>query len=247
MTVYLVKFLPKFHIYVHCMYSLGQNHIDIRCIYGISGSEITNDTVIHSVHTVYIRYFWQGNHQWYGQIRCIYCYVWYTILANPMLTPFQGKAAAPRGRGTRRSRSIVGGEAALVQQTDMLACIASAACTHFRAKLLPPEDVAQGAAEPLLVVKQPWFSRLTCLPASRVLLALISGQSCCPQRTWPRAPAATGLSRPPGIKASCPSSWRSCWELENGARASIVVHMREHMHLRCGRMFFLCAFGYVSV
>jgi len=37
-------------------YRVGQNHI----------------------HTVYIRYFWQGNHQIYGHIRCIY-----TVLANP--------------------------------------------------------------------------------------------------------------------------------------------------------------------
>ena len=27
---------------------------------------------------VYLRYFWQGNHQIYGHIRCIY-----TVLANP--------------------------------------------------------------------------------------------------------------------------------------------------------------------
>jgi hypothetical protein len=38
------------------MCSVGQNHI----------------------YTVYIRYFWQENHQIYGRIRCIY-----TILANP--------------------------------------------------------------------------------------------------------------------------------------------------------------------
>jgi len=31
---------------------------------------------------VYIRYFWQGNHQIYGHIRCIY-----TVLANPIYTP----------------------------------------------------------------------------------------------------------------------------------------------------------------
>ena len=30
------------------------------------------------IYTVYIRYFWQGNHQIYGHIRCIY-----TVLANP--------------------------------------------------------------------------------------------------------------------------------------------------------------------
>jgi hypothetical protein len=38
------------------MYRVGQNHI----------------------YTVYIRYFWQGYHQIYGHIRCIY-----TVLANP--------------------------------------------------------------------------------------------------------------------------------------------------------------------
>jgi len=38
-------------------YRVGQNHI----------------------YTVYIRYFWQGNHQIYGHIRCIY-----TVLANPI-------------------------------------------------------------------------------------------------------------------------------------------------------------------
>jgi len=31
------------------------------------------------IYTVYIRYFWQGNHQKYGYIRCIY-----TVLANPI-------------------------------------------------------------------------------------------------------------------------------------------------------------------
>ena len=30
------------------------------------------------IYTVYIRYFWQGNHRIYGHIRCIY-----TVLANP--------------------------------------------------------------------------------------------------------------------------------------------------------------------
>ena len=42
------------------MYRVGQNHI----------------------YTVYIRYFWQGNHQIYGHIRCIY-----TVLANPTNVP----------------------------------------------------------------------------------------------------------------------------------------------------------------
>ena len=34
------------------------------------------------IYTVYIRYFWQGNHQIYGHIRCIY-----TVLANPSTNP----------------------------------------------------------------------------------------------------------------------------------------------------------------
>jgi hypothetical protein len=67
-------------------------------MYGIFGREITKYTVINSVYirfwlalhpmhqignrhkyTVYVRYFWQGNHQIYGHIRCIY-----TVLANPI-------------------------------------------------------------------------------------------------------------------------------------------------------------------
>jgi len=33
------------------------------------------------IYTVYVRYFWQGNHHIYGHIRCIY-----TVLANPSYT-----------------------------------------------------------------------------------------------------------------------------------------------------------------
>jgi len=33
------------------------------------------------LYTVHIRYYWQGNHQIYGHIRCIY-----TVLANPRYT-----------------------------------------------------------------------------------------------------------------------------------------------------------------
>jgi hypothetical protein len=51
-----------------CMSRVGQNHI----------------------YTVYIRYFWQGNHQIYGHIRCIY-----TVLANPMHVPYTSSATLP--------------------------------------------------------------------------------------------------------------------------------------------------------
>ena len=36
----------------------------------------------YHIYTVYIRYFWQGKHQIYGHIRCMY-----TVLANPMYNP----------------------------------------------------------------------------------------------------------------------------------------------------------------
>jgi hypothetical protein len=39
---------------------------------------------IYIIYTVYIRYCWQGNHQIYGQIRCIY-----TVLANPTYVRIQ--------------------------------------------------------------------------------------------------------------------------------------------------------------
>ena len=43
---------------------------------GVLGREITKYTVIHGVYT---QCFWQGNHQIYGHIRCLY-----TGLANPI-------------------------------------------------------------------------------------------------------------------------------------------------------------------
>ena len=38
------------------------------------------------IYTVYLRFFWQGNHQIYGHIRCIY-----TVLANPRLVAYGDK------------------------------------------------------------------------------------------------------------------------------------------------------------
>jgi hypothetical protein len=42
------------------------------------------------IYTVYIRYFWQGYHQIYGHIRCIY-----TVLANPTYGSGQPVLANP--------------------------------------------------------------------------------------------------------------------------------------------------------
>jgi hypothetical protein len=41
-------------------------------IYGIFGREVTKYGVIYGIYGVYIRYFWQGNNQIWGHIRCIY-------------------------------------------------------------------------------------------------------------------------------------------------------------------------------
>jgi hypothetical protein len=38
-----------------------------------------NAVFVGLARTIYMRYFWQGNHRIYGHIRCIY-----TVLANPM-------------------------------------------------------------------------------------------------------------------------------------------------------------------
>jgi len=39
----------------------------------------------NQIYTVCIRYFWQGNHQIYGHIKCIY-----TVLANPTYYGWEG-------------------------------------------------------------------------------------------------------------------------------------------------------------
>ena len=77
-----VRHMMDIH-YVDAIYLGLARTIYIRCIYGIFGREITEYTVIYGVYirfwpTLYIRYFWQGNHQIYGDTRGIY-----TVLANP--------------------------------------------------------------------------------------------------------------------------------------------------------------------
>jgi len=56
-----------------CCDSEQEHHVCVLCVFCICrvGQNHT--------YTVYIRYFWQGHHQIYGHIRCIY-----TVLANPM-------------------------------------------------------------------------------------------------------------------------------------------------------------------
>jgi len=72
--------VPVMHVttYIH-MYRVGQNHI----------------------YTVYIRYFWQGNHQIYGYIRCIY-----TVLANPTYTVYTYTALASPSNIASTARGI---------------------------------------------------------------------------------------------------------------------------------------------
>ena len=77
-TVYIWYFWQGNHQtygHIRCIYTvfLAGKSPNIRSytvyIYGIFGREITICSVIYGV---YIRYFWQGNHQTYGHIRCIF-------------------------------------------------------------------------------------------------------------------------------------------------------------------------------
>ena len=43
-------------------------------------------------YTVHVRYFWQGNHQIYGHIQCIY-----TVLANPTCEQLHLRSQGERG------------------------------------------------------------------------------------------------------------------------------------------------------
>jgi hypothetical protein len=82
--------------------------IYIRCVYGIFGREITIYTVIYGVYirfwpTLHIyavnkRCFWQGNHQVYGHIRCVY-----TVLANPTKVSFNVRQQSLNSLGSRLS------------------------------------------------------------------------------------------------------------------------------------------------
>ena len=71
------------HIYSNILY-LGFPDLLPRPTHSISWAEthykLLNIARVgqNHIYTVFLRYFWQGNHQIYGHIRCIY-----TVLANP--------------------------------------------------------------------------------------------------------------------------------------------------------------------
>ena len=90
-TVNIYFTLSHCHIYMSHIYTYYIIYIYIlyiyMCVYihTVAQSYIYTHghTVIYRVdqnhiYTIYIRYFWQGNHQIYGHIRCIY-----TDLVNP--------------------------------------------------------------------------------------------------------------------------------------------------------------------
>jgi len=52
---------------------VGQNHIYTVYLYGIIGRGINKSTVIYGVC---IQFYWQGNQQMYGHIRCVYIYIY---------------------------------------------------------------------------------------------------------------------------------------------------------------------------
>jgi hypothetical protein len=73
-TVFCCIYGPESYKYCSTPYSrtVLYNHTP----YGIP---YWNNTVYGATSSVYVRYFWQGNHLIYGHIRCVY----YTSLANP--------------------------------------------------------------------------------------------------------------------------------------------------------------------
>ena len=81
MCVYVYLGTPWENEYKMCnyvryiVYGVGQDYIYTLYVRFL-GREITRYTVIYGEH---IRFLWQGNHQIYGHIRCIY-----TVLANPI-------------------------------------------------------------------------------------------------------------------------------------------------------------------
>ena len=89
----ITKYTIIYGVYIRFWPTLGTRYF---------GRQIPKYTVIYGVYTVfwqgnyqiygvyirfwptlYLRYFWQGYHQLYGHIRCIY-----TVLANPRYTPY---------------------------------------------------------------------------------------------------------------------------------------------------------------
>ena len=71
----------KIHVivcYTHCMlYTLPCGHVHTHPCEPMY-TRIWSRVGQNHIYTVNIRYFWQGNHQIYGHIRCIH-----TVLANP--------------------------------------------------------------------------------------------------------------------------------------------------------------------
>ena len=77
------NFLSKCTVYIPCIYRIYTVYIwpgPIRVC-----SVLHTDSVYLGlartiyIYTVYIRYFWQENHQIYGHIRCIYIRFWPTL------------------------------------------------------------------------------------------------------------------------------------------------------------------------
>jgi hypothetical protein len=83
LTLPLLLFQGVPEPYEHIMYQTGMSINYYQCQHvGDSTQMETECTHMcrvgqNHIYTVYIRYFWQGNHQIYGHIRCIY-----TVLAN---------------------------------------------------------------------------------------------------------------------------------------------------------------------
>jgi len=86
MPVYLMKSLPII-LHVHRIFRVGQNRICPYIWWNSCQTYWMYTVSIGLARTIYIRVFFQRNHQIYGHIRCIY-----TVLANPTYIYDSGQA-----------------------------------------------------------------------------------------------------------------------------------------------------------
>ena len=136
------------------MYGSRDVSYDVFVIYVVSYSCHMSRVGQNHIYTVYIRHFWQGTHQIYGHIRCIY-----TVLANPahvLLQPYDMSLVVPNLQGRQLLRAFrLGGRVCFL------------CCLHFC-------DVSGSSLEPY---KQSSCSRVMSVLVLAALLWPCKGRS----------------------------------------------------------------------
>ena len=111
------------------------------------------------IYTVYVRFFWQGNHQIYGHIRCVY-----TVLANPTHTASLCTAYKSHGYHVLLFAKYVQAEKSEGSHAALAAdAAASAAASRFQKQAQAASNrvcVCVGCVELLLLLRLGFKSRL---------------------------------------------------------------------------------------